>query len=85
MITDSEALHVIAANCRRLRGTKSQSQVARECSTEDWKCYPATIQQIEAGHHMPGAGLLARLAEALGVTPNELLGLSREATSKKAS
>lgn len=72
-MTDKEALENIAANVRRLRGDRSYGDIARACCTEDWTAYPATIQQIESGRHLPSAGLLARVAEALGVTPNDLL------------
>ena len=73
VLTDDEARGIIAENVRRLRGARSYSEIARACSTDDWKAYPATIQQVENQRHLPGAGLLARLAEALGVTPNDLL------------
>lgn len=73
VITDEEALANIAANCKRLRGETSYSEIARKCTTDKWRCYPATIQQIESGRHLPGSGLLARLAEALGSTTDELL------------
>jgi transcriptional regulator with XRE-family HTH domain len=73
VISDADAKKNIAANVHRLRGERSFGQLAKACSTPKWKAYPATIQQIENGDHMPGAGLLARLAEALGVTPNDLL------------
>lgn len=73
MISDAQAKDNIAANVRRLRGDRSFGEIARACSTEDWHAYPATIQQIETGRHLPSAGLLARVAEALGVTPNDLL------------
>lgn len=73
VISDELALKNIAANVRRLRGDRSYGEIARACCTEKWKAYPATIQQIESGRFMPGSGLLARVAEALGVTPNDLL------------
>lgn len=72
-IDDAETKANIAANVKRLRGAKSYSQVARDCCTPTWKAYPATIEQIEKGQHMPGSGLLVRLAEALGCTTNDLV------------
>jgi transcriptional regulator with XRE-family HTH domain len=77
-ISDNQAKLRIAANCRRLRADRSFAEIARACSTDEWKCYPATIQQVESGQHMPGAGLLARLAEALECTPNDLLAAPPE-------
>jgi transcriptional regulator with XRE-family HTH domain len=73
VISDEKAKANIAANVRRLRGDRSFGEVARACCTKDWHAYPATIQQIESGRFMPGSGLLARVAEALGVTANDLL------------
>ena len=34
--------------------------------------FPASIKRIEDAHHMPGAGLLKRLADAFGVTVDSL-------------
>lgn len=82
MISDDEAKANIAANVRRLRGTRSYGQIAKACSTKDWHAYPATIQQIESARHLPSAGLLARVAEALGVTPNDLLRRAASAAEK---
>ena len=73
MITDAEAKRNIATNVRRLRGDRSYGEIAKACCTKKWKAYPATIQQIESERFMIGSGLLARVAEALGVTPNDLL------------
>lgn len=73
MISDIDAKRIIADRVKALRGEKSFREIARACSTEDWTCYPGTIQQIETGEHMPGIGLAHRLAQALGVTLNDLL------------
>jgi len=35
--------------------------------------YPASIERIENEKHMPGVGLLSRIAEALGVGVDDLL------------
>lgn len=82
MITDTKALENIARNLARFRGDRSYSAIARDCTTPEEKAYPATIERIEKGRHMPGAGLLCRLAEALGVTVDALL--SDPATQKKS-
>ncbi len=82
MVSDTEAKEIIGENVRRFRGERTYSELARACSTDDWTCYPATVEQVEKGRHMPGAGLLARLAEVLGVTPNDLLTSRRRKLSK---
>ena len=68
VLTDEQALEAIAYNVRRYRGDRSYSDVARISKT-----YRAPIVRGEKGRHMPGAGLLSRLAEALGVTVDDLL------------
>lgn len=73
VLSDIDALANIAANLSRLRNGKSYSQLARECSTEEETAYPATIERIEKGRNMPGAGLLSRLAEVLGVSTDDML------------
>lgn len=67
-VSDQEALEHIAANVLRLRGERSQYWLAKEVGS-----YPANIARIEKGETMPGAGLLSRLAEALGVSVQTLL------------
>jgi transcriptional regulator with XRE-family HTH domain len=73
VLTDQQALANIAANVTALIGTRSYSEVARMVSAPKATVYPATIERIAKGKHMPGAGLLARLAEHLGVTVDDLL------------
>lgn len=70
--TKSDTLEALAANVRRLRGERSYREIAKACSTDDWTCYPATIQQIESCQHMPNAVVLRRLAAALGCTLDDL-------------
>lgn len=72
-VTDEQAKLNIAANLRRLRGDKSYSQIARECSTDDHMVYPSQIEKIEKAKHMPGVGLLSRIAEVLGVSVDAML------------
>lgn len=67
-MSDQEALRNIAFNVRRLRAERSRSWLAREVES-----FPINITRIEEEKHMPGAGLLSRLAEALGVTERDLL------------
>lgn len=68
VVSDDQALQYIAANVARLRGDRSYSELAKLVDS-----YPANISKIEKGEHMPGAALLSRLAEALGVTSDDLL------------
>lgn len=67
-MSDDQALRNIAANVRRLRADRSRSWLAREVGS-----FPINITRIEEEKHMPGAGLLSRLAEALGVSERDLL------------
>jgi transcriptional regulator with XRE-family HTH domain len=75
VVSDEDALKNIARNMARLRGEKSYSDIARQVGT-----FPANISKIEKGEHMPGAALLSRIAEALGVTVDHLL---RNGTDRK--
>jgi transcriptional regulator with XRE-family HTH domain len=69
---DEKTLSMIGANVKRLRGERSFREVAKMCSSSEWTCYPATIQQIEAGDHMPNAAVIFRIATGLGVKVNAL-------------
>lgn len=62
MTTDQETLSNIARNVRRLRANRSQYWLAKACGT-----YPANVARLEQGEHMPMAGLLRRISEALEV------------------
>jgi transcriptional regulator with XRE-family HTH domain len=77
-VTDEQALRTIADNLRRLRGEMSYSEIARRCST-----YPAVISRIEKQVHMPGAGLLSRIADALGCSTEDLLSTPLASSRKK--
>lgn len=77
MLTDEQAKRHIAANLTRLlkeRGV-SQSELARR--TKEARM---TIWRTASGLHVPSAALLARIAEALETTLDELL----EAPQKKS-
>lgn len=78
-LQDKETLRVIAANMRRLRQGITLAEVARRAGT-----YPMNVQRIEHEVSMPGAGLLLRVAQALGTTPDRLLDAhAAESQSKK--
>jgi transcriptional regulator with XRE-family HTH domain len=69
-VTDKQALHRIAVNLRRLRESKGLSMNALARAIDD---YPATISRVEDEQHTPGIGVITRIADALGVTVNDLL------------
>lgn len=58
---------------RRLRRERrwSQREFADQVGTAQ-----AVISRIESGKMQPGAGMVARIAFALGVTPNDLRGVT---------
>lgn len=62
-MTDHQALKRIAKNLRQFREDAGLSMNALAKLIDD---YPATIQRIEEGRHMPGIGLMTRLGEGLG-------------------
>jgi transcriptional regulator with XRE-family HTH domain len=68
VITDEQAKEYIGDNVARLRGTRSRSWLARTVGT-----FPINITRIERGTHLPQAGLLCRLAEALDTSMEELI------------
>lgn len=72
-MNDEQALKNIARNVAKLRGNRSRSWLAREAET-----YPINITRIEAEENMPGAGLLSRIAKALGVSTDALLANPNE-------
>lgn len=63
----------IGANLRLLRGNRTLQDVCDRCTTDSWTCYPANIDQIERGVHMPSVAVLYRIAMGLGVTLNDLV------------
>lgn len=63
--------NLFAANLRAARARKdiSQGELAKEVGVN-----LATISQYEDGAFVPGADKVIALAEALGTTPNDLMG-----------
>lgn len=78
-MTDEETKKNIGINIRRYRGDMSLGALARASDA-------TTIQvsRIERGMHMPGVGLLTRIAEALGVTANDLLEFPHKRHRRRA-
>lgn len=77
-MTDTEALDRISRNLRQRRNELgiSLAEVSRRAGT-----YPTTIKQVEDGERMPGAGLLTRIADAIGMTVTDMLERRREKVS----
>ena len=75
-MSDDEALKHISKNVALLRGSRSRSWLAREVGS-----YPINITRIERGEHMPSAGLISRLADALEVSVDYLLSGHRKKSS----
>jgi transcriptional regulator with XRE-family HTH domain len=65
-----DPLRILAANLRRLREDLGLSQEALALRAD---MDPAEVRRIETCKRDPGVRVLARLAEALGRTPAELL------------
>ena len=63
--------YVFAANLRAARARRdiSQGELAKRTGLN-----LTTISQYEDGAFVPGADKIIALAEALGVTPNDLMG-----------
>lgn len=79
---DRELLGNIAANVRRLREAAGLSTYELAEKIDE---YQPTIWRLEEAKNMPGAGLLARLAESLGVTADTLLATPPVSARKKLS
>lgn len=79
MINDDQAREYVAANVARLRGDRSRYWLAKAVGTGT-----ISISRIERGEHLPGAGLLSRLAEALGVSIDTLLENPNRKSKKTA-
>ena len=65
----------MAASIRaaRARADISQSELAQRVGLNVW-----TINKYESGEMMPGADKIAAMADALGCTPNDIIGWDRQ-------
>lgn len=70
MDTDDVILQTLSANLQRLVAENKFSMRKLSAITGD---PPMTINGAVRGKNMPGGGLLRRLAEALGVSTDDLL------------
>jgi len=77
MLSDDQAITRIAANIQHFRKDRSKNWLAREAGT-----HAIYITRIERGESMPGAGMLARIAEALDVSVDQLLAHPPKTSSK---
>ena len=80
MISDLETARNIAANVRRLLEARQWSgrELARRTGEE-----PTTISRITRATNMPGAGVVARVAEAFDVSLDRLTGPPPKKLPKK--
>jgi transcriptional regulator with XRE-family HTH domain len=70
VISDDRAKRNIAANVRRLLQDRQWTQAELATKTQEKQ---ATISRIVNGLHVPGAGVVARIAEAFDVSADRLL------------
>lgn len=70
VISDEQALRNISANIRRLLVDRGWTQLDLAERTGESS---ATLSRLTRGYHMPGAGLLARIAEAFDVSVDRLV------------
>ena len=82
MVTDELARENLKASIALLLEKRGMSRyrLARLTGESD-----QTIKNVADGVHMPRAGLLSRLAEAFGVTMDELVNPKRDASRPKRS
>lgn len=69
-VTDDEAKTTLSANVVRLMGERGWRQIDLANATGENEM---TISNVCRGKHAPRAGLLQRIAEALGVSIDALL------------
>lgn len=81
MLTDNEVRDNIAANVRRILHDRgwSQSELARRAGEN-----PMIISRICRGNHVPHAGIVCRVAEALDVTVDRLVNPAPEPVRQTA-
>jgi transcriptional regulator with XRE-family HTH domain len=80
VISDDRAKLNIAGNVRRLLRDREWTQAELATKTREQQ---ATISRIVNGLHIPGAGVLARIAEAFDVSADRLLAEPPEEIAAK--
>ena len=81
VISDDQAKKNIAANIRRLLAARGWTQTDLSEAAHENKM---TISNVCTGKHVPGAGLLARIAEALDVSIDRLVDSPPEKSKTSA-
>ena len=79
MIDDQQAKRNIAGNLDRLLSDRGWTQTALAKATGDDQ---SRISQLLRQQHMPGAGLLGRIAEAFDVSVDRLLAVPPKENSR---
>lgn len=82
VLTDDQAKDYISKNVNRLLEKMEMSPADLARATGENR---VRISSVTRGLHNPSASFLARLAEALGVTPNDLLAKPARIERSKAS
>jgi transcriptional regulator with XRE-family HTH domain len=82
VLTDEEIKLNIAANSQRLLVIKrwSQKDLAEMAGVP-----PMTVSVLVRGEHMPGVGILSRVAEALDVTIDRLIAAPPSQKKQKSN
>lgn len=73
LLTEKKIRSNVAGNVLRLRGERSQPEIARLCSCDEWKPNATTIDRIEKGMHSLKIFTVYRLAVALEVSLQDLI------------
>jgi transcriptional regulator with XRE-family HTH domain len=81
VLSDDQAKANIAANVSRLLREKGITQRSLASKTDEPEM---TISRIVRGTNMPGSGLLARIAEALSASVDELLATPKRNSRRSA-
>lgn len=79
VLSDEKAKQNISVNVQRLLAQREMSQTALADATEE---SPARISLMIRGIKLPSAAFLARIAEALGTTSDDLLEAPKKNSGK---
>jgi transcriptional regulator with XRE-family HTH domain len=78
-MTEKQTARQIGTTVKRRR---AELQLSLQYLAKATGTYASNIKRIEEAETVPGTGLLTRLCEALGVTPNEILGFEKKELSR---
>lgn len=85
MVSDEQAKQNIANNIRRLLAARPSPENQQRWLADATDESAMRISLYVNGRKMPGAGVLARIAEALGVTVDDLLSRPTKNGRKKSA